>query len=263
MVSRLCTDLLGIPSYRVAADPSAVMSDKDSAALEAAVRRLLSGEPLQYIVGFTEFFGHRFNVTPAVLIPRPETELMCDMAVRAAAEAFPSGPGSVLDICTGSGCIAWTLASEFPRSHVAAVDISRPALEVADGQDVCANRPDFICADALGDLSVALGERRFDVILSNPPYIRDMERSAMAANVLEHEPPLALFVPDDDPLVFYRAVAANSAALLSPDGFGFVEINEALGPETAGVFRTAGFRDVTLLQDLSSRDRFVRFSGHI
>ena len=242
------------PSFEV---PSEIMQEAQD-----AFARMASGEPIQYIIGKAHFYGREFNVSPSVLIPRPETEVLCREVLNH--RSGQSGP-KVLDMCTGSGCIAWTLALEMPGADVVAVDISEGALTIAGTQDFAgeisktgALSPHFIKADVLGDIPSALSS--FDIIVSNPPYVMDSEKALMRTNVLDHEPHLALFVPDSDPLLFYRAVARWASALLSPDGFGVVEINEALGPQTAEVFRTAGFSKVVVVQDLNDRDRFVRFS---
>ena len=177
-----------------------------------------------------------------------------------------------MDLCTGSGCIAWTLALEVPGARVAGVDISDSALEVARGQfraapstfgggfvDGKAVPPCFVKADVLAPPATFPGAP-FDLITANPPYIRESERAEMHRNVLEHEPALALFVPDDDPLLFYRAVAIWALRFLKDGGLGLVEINEALGEETAEVFRSAELKNVAVFPDLSGRDRFVKFS---
>jgi release factor glutamine methyltransferase len=182
-------------------------------------------------------------------------------------EGVPAAPGSgaaapvqIIDLCTGSGCIAWTLAAEIPGAEVTGVDISPEALTVARGQQVACHRaPSFVQADILQDPPASLPEASFDLLTANPPYVMDRERAAMRPNVLEHEPALALFVPDEDPLVFYRAVARWARTLLRPGGWGYAEINALLGPETAAVFRDAGFSGVSLLQDLGGASRFVRF----
>ena len=223
--------------------------------------RMASGEPIQYIIGKAHFYGREFNVNPSVLIPRPETEVLC----RDVIEHSPAGRHpKVLDMCTGSGCIAWTLAMEIEGSDVTAVDISDGALAVAGSQDFQYETsqnaaPRFSKADVLGEIPSGLEDGSFDIIVSNPPYVMDKEKALMRANVLEHEPHLALFVPDNDPLLFYRAVARWASRLLVPGGYGIVEINEALGSQTADVFRDAGFVDVDVIQDLNDRDRFVRF----
>ena len=196
---------------------------------------------------------------------------MVDMALRKAGNLSRGAgrPLRVLDLCTGSGCIAWSMALGLPQSEVTGLDISPEALSVASSQfdeddalsgaETC-NRPRFVLSDVL-DPDCLKDGGRFDIFLSNPPYVRESEKALMSRNVLDWEPGLALFVPDGDPLRFYRAEAALAARLLSPGGFGLVEINEAYGPEVAGLFRDAGFRDPEVLKDLSGRDRFVLFSA--
>ena len=245
-------------------EPGYEVSEEDACKAVSAFERMASGEPLQYVTGKADFYGRDFHVTPSVLIPRPETELLCRMALDVAAERQID----ILDLCTGSGCIAWTVALECPHAEVTAVDISDGALDVAVNQDFTeelsrtgAKAPVFCKADVLaGPEAFCRADRKYDLILSNPPYVMDKEKALMRTNVLEHEPHLALFVSDDDPLVFYRAVAGWASALLAPDGTGIVEINEALGPETAKVFLDAGFSSAEIVKDLSERDRFVVFS---
>ena len=245
-------------------EPGYEVSEEDACKAVSAFERMASGEPLQYVTGKADFYGRDFHVTPSVLIPRPETELLCRMALVVAVERQID----ILDWCTGSGCIAWTVALECPHAEVTAVDISDGALDVAVNQDFTeelsrtgAKAPVFCKADVLaGPEAFCRADRKYDLILSNPPYVMDKEKALMRTNVLEHEPHLALFVSDDDPLVFYRAVAAWASALLAPDGTGIVEINEALGPETAKVFLDAGFSSAEIVKDLSERDRFVVFS---
>ena len=227
--------------------------------------RMAAGEPLQYIIGKAWFYGRQFHVTPDVLIPRPETEVLCNRVIN---RNYSTSKSKVLDMCTGSGCIAWTLAQEIPTAEVTAVDISDGALKIASTQDfseetsrTAARSPVFIKADVLQAPEISLGESEgFDVIVSNPPYVMDKEKALMRSNVLDHEPHLALFVADDDPLIFYRAVAQWAKKLLKKDGYGLVEINEALGEQTAEVFRVAGFANVSVIKDLSDRDRFVEFT---
>lgn len=271
-------------------NPDYMVADDLVPEIRDAYSRMASGEPLQYVIGESWFYGRRFNVSPDVLIPRPETEILCrtvlgPMAdrgtlaprVEPAALMHPLAGGGiscvpqstigtkrVLDLCTGSGCIAWTLALEMPGAAVMGVDISDGALAVASGQDfeeemsrTGAKAPEFIKADVLGKPLTDLGI--FDVLVSNPPYVMDSEKALMRPNVLDHEPHLALFVSDDDPLVFYRAVAEWALVLLKPSGRGVVEINEALGEETAEIYRNAGFSDVHIIKDLNDKDRFVSF----
>ncbi len=394
LVLRLAGDLCGFAPFDYIVKPET----ETPAALQDGLRRLLSGEPLQYITGFQEFRGWKFRVTPDVLIPRPETEMLVASATEhlrpllrsrllspctprgegegspsAAIAAIPSvgtpclqncnallgpqeqpgllAPGAVaarghvnwrgpqaqrsgrdersedpgakglgdtssgpkvLDLCTGSGCIAWSIALEVPGAEVTGVDISEAALAVARSQfpdaeqsRMCDRRlpqgdpdhprsvsgrgpqaersgrdgvseangrspeaiackrsdcsvPRFVKADVLR-MPEEFEGAPFDVITANPPYIRESEKARMHRNVLEHEPELALFVPDDDPLKFYRAVAQWAGRFLKPGGWGIVEINEELGDETAAVFRGTGLVNVKKEADFFGKDRFVSF----
>ena len=256
MVLMFLQHSIGTSRHTHILEPSYEVSEEAASHAMGAFDRMTSGEPIQYIIGKAYFYDREFDVTPDVLIPRPETELLVREAVNWARR---SGRKSlrILDLCTGSGCIAWSVALEFPGSEVTAVDISDGALAVASGQKFeCDVPPKFIKADVLAGPVEGLGS--FDMILSNPPYVMDSEKALMRKNVLDHEPWLALFVSDDDPLIFYRAVAEWAKLLLKPEGLCLVEINEALGRQTAKVFDDAGFRDVEVLQDLNSRDRFIR-----
>ncbi len=283
MVFAYLEHLLGTSRHTHIVEPSYEVSDEDVSAALAAFGRMASGEPLQYVVGRSWFYGRQFNVTPDVLIPRPETEILCrEVCDSIKAEHVRGGSDmnlKILDLCTGSGCIAWTLALENPGASVTGVDISDGALSVALRQSfddeialTGAIRPVFLKADVLTgpsglaepsfrDRSTVLsdGPAMFDIIVSNPPYVMDSEKALMRPNVLDHEPHLALFVPDDDPLVFYRAITDWARTLLKPGGLAIVEINEALGPRTADLCRAAGFSSVRLLPDLNSKDRFVSF----
>lgn len=273
MVFAYLESVIGTRRHTHIIEPEYQVDDDAASQAVEAFRRMASGEPLQYVTGKAYFYGREFNVTPDVLIPRPETELLC----RAVTDFVKmKSEVRILDLCTGSGCIAWTLALEIPGAQVTAVDISEGALAVASAQDfademsrTCAVAPDFLKADVLSchpEPSLCHPERsegsfpsHFDIIVSNPPYVMDSEKALMRKNVLDHEPHLALFVPDDDPLLFYRAVAQWALQLLKPGGFGIVEINEALGEETAEIYRRNGFSAVTIIKDLNDKDRFVSF----
>lgn len=277
---RLLEHYTDIPSYKYISEPDLVIDMNPSSAgvgenpLRAALAELETGRPLQYVLGVTEFCGHRFKVGEGCLIPRPETEelvsrIIDDLYAEDAAVGSESddtvipgsngnlspdeeGPFSILDICTGSGCIAWSLAAEFPEAMVYGCDLSEAALRYACKQrmKVRGAKPVFFAADVLA--APPAGLPKFDIIVSNPPYICDSERAAMRPNVLDFEPHEALFVPDDDPLRFYRAVARWADALLRPDGHIYLEINERFGPAVSAIF--PGSR---VVPDLSGRDRFV------
>lgn len=261
MVFAYLESVIGTRRHTHIIEPEYQVDDEVASQAVEAFRRMASGEPLQYVTGKAYFYGREFNVTPDVLIPRPETELLCRAVidfVKMKSEV------RILDLCTGSGCIAWTLALEIPGARVTAADISEGALAVASAQDFAdemsgtgAVAPDFVKADVLS--TEIPFPSHFDIIVSNPPYVMDSEKALMRKNVLDHEPHMALFVPDDDPLLFYRAVAQWTLHLLKPGGFGIVEINEALGEDTAEIYRRYGFSAVTIIKDLNDKDRFVSF----
>ncbi|MBO4670979.1 MAG: peptide chain release factor N(5)-glutamine methyltransferase [Bacteroidales bacterium] len=253
LVVRLCGALLDVPSYAHVVEPALEVPADKLPALSAGMERLLAGEPLQYVLGEQEFCGRRFRVGPAVLIPRPETEQL----VAEALKRLQAGQ-RVLDLCTGSGCIAWTLALDRPGCHVTGVDISEEALEVARGQFEGDGAPLFVQADVL-DVPAAFPGAPFDLLTANPPYIRESEKARMHRNVLDHEPGLALFVPDSDPLLFYRAIALWARRFLAPGGRGIVEINEDLGAATAALFEGDGLGGAEIIRDFFSKERFVSF----
>lgn len=250
IVLMLTEAVLGTRNYTHVIEPDYAVPPDRAAELEADLRRLETGEPVQYVLGRAEFCGHVFHVDPRVLIPRPETE---ELVRRAAALR----PGRVLDLCTGSGCIAWSLAAE--GAAVVGVDVSEAALDVARGQEVAvARRPVFVQADVL-DAEQDFPYGPFDLLVSNPPYIMASERAQMRPNVLDHEPGLALFVPDDDPLRFCRAVARWGCRFLAEGGRGIIEINETLGEESVAVFGAAGYARVEKWSDSYGRIRFIAF----
>ncbi|MCI7547079.1 MAG: peptide chain release factor N(5)-glutamine methyltransferase [Bacteroides sp.] len=271
IVLMLCEEVLGTENYTHIVEPEFKIDDKKLPELEAAMERLKKMEPVQYVLGHTEFYGRTFKVDPAVLIPRPETELLCRDAIKLGMRVYrmrsPYGknaePVRILDLCTGSGCIAWTMALSIPGSRVTAVDISDAALEVAAGQDFASElksketfKPEFIKADILdSEQEIELGP--FDMVLSNPPYIMESEKEDMRRNVLEYEPESALFVPDDDPLLFYRAIARWSQRFMSPEGVGLSEVNESLARQTETVFKAAGYAHTEIVRDLSDKNRYI------
>lgn len=256
LVLFLCEERLGVKNYTHIIEPEFEIPTSGLEVLERDMDRLCDAEPIQYVLGYTEFCGRRFNVGPGVLIPRPETELLVAEAIKEI--DIRETPCRVLDLCTGSGCIAWSVALERPQCEVMAVDISDAALDIARAQYESLN-PGFIKADVLHDAE-SFNHGSFDLLLSNPPYVMDKERQLMRPNVLRYEPEIALFVEDEDPLVFYVALARWAGLHLKPSGVGIVEINETLGEETADVFRQAGFGDVRIIDDFFGKSRFVKFS---
>lgn len=271
IVIMLCESLLGTKNYTHIVEPEFEIPASKEDALRDAVFRLSKGEPIQYVVGSAEFCGLSFRVTKDVLIPRPETEMICRQAIKIGnmihRSRIPYGrnakPVRVLDLCTGSGCIAWIAALSIPCAKVTAVDISDSALEVARNQEFSvklketgAEAPNFIQADVLGMPAGDIGGE-YDLVLSNPPYIMESEKSDVRHNVLDYEPSIALFVPDDDPLLFYKAIADWSLRFLSKDGVGMTEINEILGRETESLFKKSGFSSTELVKDFYDKNRFI------
>lgn len=267
MVFAFLEHSLGVRKYTHITDPGYEVSEAEAADCVSSFERMAAGEPLQYVAGVADFYGRQFKVTPDVLIPRPETEILCKETIERILACKSDAQLKVLDMCTGSGCIAWTVAMECPKTEVTAVDISDGALSVAGSQDFSeekkrtgAQSPEFVKADVLASIpEEILSKGPFDIILSNPPYVMDAEKALMRKNVLDHEPHLALFVSDEDPLLFYRAVADWAVQVMAEGGFGMVEINEALGQETCEVFAARGFANCEVVKDLNDKDRFVKF----
>lgn len=274
IVLMLCEHVIGTKSYTHIVEPQFQIPAKGVEPLRAGLERLKAGEPIQYVTGKVEFCGREFSLTPAVLIPRPETELLAREAVKIASRIrrmrVPFGkkaePVRILDLCTGSGNIAWTVALSVPGAVVVGVDKSEDALAVARSQDFAAElktigamAPSFVRADVLDPSSIS-GFGQFDMILSNPPYIMEKEKHLLRKNVLDYEPSEALFVPDDNPLLFYRAVAEWSSQLLTADGKGLTEINEVLGKETLAIFSGEPFQKAELVKDFYDKNRFVFYS---
>ena len=273
MILMLCEETLGIKNYTHIVNPDYEISKADSEMLLAKLEDLSRGMPLQYALGYADFYGLRFKVTPAVLIPRPETELLVRDALQHASrikrmrEAYGKGAElvRVLDLCTGSGCIAWSVALNLPGSVVVGTDISEDALEVARTQDFAAElksrraaAPTFVKSDVL-DTEQEFPYGPFDIILSNPPYILPSEKVQMRVNVLGYEPEGALFVPQEDPMLYYRAIAKWSERFLNPEGKALTEINAQLADETKEVFRSAGFSGTEVLKDYFYKNRFVLY----
>lgn len=220
--------------------------------LDNILTRLAQFEPIQYIIGETHFCGLAFKVTPAVLIPRPETAELVEWIV----DDYAHSHVRVLDIGTGSGCISVSLASRLENAQIAAWDVSPQALSVAR-YNAQANQVavDFCEVDVLQD---KLPEIEVDVLVSNPPYITERERGEMERNVLDYEPELALFVPDDDPLLFYRRIACAGNDILVSGGALYFEINQAYGNEMIALLEELGYRHIELRKDLSGNSRMIK-----
>ena len=220
--------------------------------LSAMMERLCGGEPVQYVTGETPFMGRAFHVEHGVLIPRPETETLCQWVEERCTGKRPR----ILDIGCGSGCIAVTLALLIPDSEVTALDISEKAIEVTRrNADSLGARLTLLHRDILAPQ--ISGDTHYDIIVSNPPYIRQCEARAMHRNVLEHEPPEALFVPDNDPLRFYKAIARHARHTLLPGGQLFFECNPEWLDATADMLHDEGFHDIETRDDPFGKPRFI------
>lgn len=238
------------------------LSTDDQKLLAEITQRLLTGEPIQYVLGEAEFGGRTFHVEPGVLIPRPETYELCQWIMEERRGKKEEGRNtSILDIGTGSGCIACTLAAELADAEVTAWDISDDALRIATENakrtnvHVSFEKVDVLNTSHLNRERPATG---LDIIVSNPPYICNKERATMERNVLEHEPELALFVPDDDPLLFYRTIARFAAKTLNPGGALYFEINPLYVSEMQQMLSKEGFSHTEIRNDQFGKQRFTK-----
>lgn len=258
----LIEELFGLSYTDIVCGATDQLSADDTLRLDTAVRRIEQGEPLQHVLGYADFCGNHFGVNASVLIPRPETEWLVDEGERLmndASNATPSAPKRILDIGTGSGCIAISLKLRLGEAYVEAWDISEEALCTAESNAKALKAEVAFCKrDALrAEESVA----PWDLIVSNPPYICDSERADMDDNVLLHEPHTALFVPDDDPLRFYRAIARYALRSLNNGGSLLFECNTRYAEATGEMMREMGFEDVTVNDDCFGLPRFVKGSS--
>lgn len=234
------------------------ISESELLKIHFATKELLKERPIQYITGVAWFYGSPFQVTPDVLIPRPETEELCDWIIKDCLRAFPLPSSfSVLDIGTGSGCIAITLKQNLKNATVTALDVSEKALSLArtNASDLDVEI-DFLQADILN--YEAWPKEKFDVIVSNPPYVRESEKAWMQSNVLDHEPHLALFVSDEQPLVFYEVIGRFALQTLSEKGRLYFEINENLQDEMKSMLEQLGFSQIEFRKDMNDKFRMLR-----
>ncbi|MCB0472226.1 MAG: peptide chain release factor N(5)-glutamine methyltransferase [Flavobacteriaceae bacterium] len=269
----LASEYLQMDKVAVVLHPDQLIIAKKAALFEVAIDELQKEKPIQYILGKTEFYGLPFTVTDDVLIPRPETEELVDWIVEdVESENIEAAKGrqitnnkqitiNILDIGTGSGCIAIALAKNIPTARIFALDSSAKALEIAS-QNARLNEVEiqYIQADILEspvDLS-GIEHHKFDIIVSNPPYVRELEKGQMKNNVLKYEPEKALFVKDNDPLVFYKAIADFAIKNLKKEGKLYFEINQYLGNETVAMLAGKNFTKTVLKKDLFGNDRMLK-----
>ena len=260
LIMILLEHYFSLDRVKIAMNPELRLSESELLTLHFAVKELLKNKPVQYIIGETEFCGMRFFVDENVLIPRPETEEMVKKiaSCRDKACLVPTGC-DILDIGTGSGCIAISLAKLLTDSKVTAVDVSEKALEVArknaDANDINVR---FLLDDILNPQNPELLNNQFDIIVSNPPYVCESEKSEMRANVLDYEPSSALFVSDNDPLIFYRRILEFAQKALKPGGEVWFEINEKFGNEMKNLCLAKGFKNVEIIKDFRGKDRILK-----
>jgi len=221
-------------------------------------KEIANGRPLQYIFGETEFYRLKFQVNSDVLIPRPETEELVHLIIQTIEGSVQSGL-RLLDIGTGSGCIPISIKHSLPDIEVSALDVSEPALAVARS-NAKLNKATITFIQA--DILTYQTEEVYDVIVSNPPYIKEDEKASMHQNVLSHEPHLALFVSNEDPLIFYKAIADFSQTHLSKEGILFFEINEFLGSEMLNMLSSKDFRNIQVFKDMQGKDRMISCQYH-
>lgn len=252
------------------------LSSDEERNLEEIIARLQNGEPVQYVLGEADFAGRTFHVEPGVLIPRPETAELCQWIEEDVSSQEADERKQILDICTGSGCIAITLGLTIPNSEVTGWDISEDALRIAQGNvemlkagNVRIEYQDALMlpkaeeAEEAAEISEATKSesslsKGWNVIVSNPPYICEKEKADMEKNVLEHEPSIALFVPDEDPLKFYRAIAEYASSALKPEGALYFEINPIYEKETREMLQSLGFKDIETKEDAFGKKRMMK-----
>lgn len=233
------------------------LSSDEERNLEEIIARLQNGEPVQYVLGEADFAGRTFHVEPGVLIPRPETAELCQWIEEEVSSLEADERKQILDICTGSGCIAITLGLNIPNSEVTGWDISEDALRIAQG-NVEMLKAGNVRIEYQDALMLPKTAEAADIIVSNPPYICEKEKADMEKNVLEHEPSIALFVPDEDPLKFYRAIAEYASSALKSEGALYFEINPIYEKETWEMLEGLGFKDIETKEDAFGKKRMMK-----
>ena len=233
------------------------LSSDEERNLEEIITRLQNGEPVQYVLGEADFAGRTFHVEPGVLIPRPETAELCQWIEEEVSSLEADERKQILDICTGSGCIAITLGLNIPNSEVTGWDISEDALRIAQG-NVEMLKARNVRIEYQDALMLPKAAETADIIVSNPPYICEKEKADMEKNVLEHEPSIALFVPDKDPLKFYRAIAEYASSALKSEGALYFEINPIYEKETREMLEGLGFKDIETKEDAFGKKRMMK-----
>ena len=255
LVEQLVDSFFGIDKLKLIKTPELRLNESEMLRLHFAVKELSCNKPLQYILTQTEFDGLMFTVNENVLIPRPETE---ELVILVSNFLSYKAKVTVADIGTGSGCIAISIANRFPSSIVEGFDVSMDALAVAkkNAINLSVNNVSFFEMDILQP-ETSLNQNHYDLIVSNPPYVTITDKAEMKPNVLDYEPELALFVTDEDPLIFYRTIILKAVPSLKNGGLLAFEINERFGSEVCRLMKSAGFTDCKIIEDLNKKDRFV------
>lgn len=250
---------LGLKSLDMIMSPEYTVTKSEEQPLFEALNQLKLNKPIQYIIRSTEFYGLKFLVDEHTLIPRPETEELVSKIISDHSSHTHNSIVKVLDIGTGTGCIAVTLAKQLSNAQVTAIDISEDALKIAmQNAELNEVNISFIKENILDYRDLILDQSPFDVIVSNPPYVRNSEKSQIQPNVLDHEPHLALFVEDNDPLVFYRSICEFALDHLKPKGILYFEINEYLGIDMLELVTSYEFETIELIKDMSGKDRMLK-----
>lgn len=248
--------------YKVSRIQLAIERDlkiENEAAIINALEALKAEQPIQYIIGETEFYGLPFIVNSNVLIPRPETEELVNWVINTVTSSAVEKSLKILDIGTGSGCIAISLAKNLPQAKVYALDVSKDALKIAKQNAVLNDvKIEFIEANILNYNQATLTSLKFDIIVSNPPYVREQEKRYIKSNVINNEPHLALFVKNENPLLFYEAISDFATRKLNTNGLLFFEINEYLGNDMVQLLKQKKFKNIELKQDIFKKDRMIK-----
>ncbi|WP_296383756.1 peptide chain release factor N(5)-glutamine methyltransferase [Winogradskyella sp.] len=258
----LCIEhYFNMPRIQLALEPEFAITKSETDTLFKVLKDLRQQKPIQYILGETEFYGLTFKVNENVLIPRPETEELVDLIIRSVTSSEVEKSLKILDIGTGSGCIAISLAKHLPNATVYALDVSKEALKIAkQNAEINSVEITFIEGDILKQNchSALDAESNFDIVVSNPPYVRELEKEEIKPNVLNNEPHLALFVDNHNPLQFYKAITDFAVNNLKQNAELYFEINQYLGKETKQLLVEANFKNVDLIKDLNGNDRMLK-----
>lgn len=256
----LMSHITGLSTAQLLAEPNLQLTEEQQEWMNEAVVRLQNNEPIQHVLGYSEFYGRRFKCDGRALVPRPETEELVDWIINDCSTLNSQLPTlNIVDIGTGTGCIALSLAKELVNAKVTALDISEKALSLAkeNAELLETKNVDFIKGDILNK-TFNSQLSTFNFIVSNPPYVRECEKVDMEANVLNYDPHTALFVSNDDPLIFYRNIAEFALTHLAPDGALYFEINQYLSQETCDLLVALGYKNVELRKDINDNPRMVK-----